>query len=66
MGVADVIPGVSGGTIALILNIYERLIAAIKSISPASVILILKNLAKPKELFKIIKELDLLFLIRHV
>ena len=63
MGVADVIPGVSGGTIALILNIYERLIAAIKSISPASVISILKNLTKPKELFRIIKELDLLFLI---
>lgn len=63
MGVADVIPGVSGGTIALILNIYERLIAAIKSISPASVLSILKNITKPKELLKTVKELDLLFLI---
>jgi len=32
MGLADLVPGVSGGTIALILGIYERLILAIKSI----------------------------------
>jgi len=31
MGVADVIPGVSGGTIAFITGIYEKLISAIKS-----------------------------------
>ena len=31
MGGADIIPGVSGGTIALIAGIYEKLIAAIKS-----------------------------------
>jgi len=31
MGSADVIPGVSGGTMAFILGIYERLLAAIKS-----------------------------------
>lgn len=30
MGCADIIPGVSGGTLALILGIYERLIEAIK------------------------------------
>jgi putative membrane protein len=29
MGGADIIPGVSGGTVALILGIYERLVAAI-------------------------------------
>lgn len=34
MGVADVIPGVSGGTIAFISGIYERFIAALKSLSP--------------------------------
>ncbi|MDR1182396.1 MAG: DUF368 domain-containing protein [Bacteroidales bacterium] len=33
MGAADVIPGVSGGTIAFISGIYERLIQAIKSIN---------------------------------
>ena len=31
MGVAEVIPGISGGTLALILGIYERLINAISS-----------------------------------
>lgn len=31
MGSADIIPGVSGGTMALILGIYERLLRAIKS-----------------------------------
>ena len=31
MGAADVVPGVSGGTMAFILGIYERLINAIKS-----------------------------------
>lgn len=37
MGACDVIPGVSGGTIALITGIYERLVGAIGSIDPASV-----------------------------
>ncbi len=32
MGVAEVIPGVSGGTIAFITGIYERLIESIKSV----------------------------------
>jgi len=32
MGSADIIPGVSGGTIALITGIYERLILAIRSV----------------------------------
>jgi len=32
MGSADVVPGVSGGTMALILGIYSRLIFAIKSV----------------------------------
>ena len=32
MGAADVVPGVSGGTIAFITGIYEELIASIKSI----------------------------------
>ena len=31
MGSADIIPGVSGGTMALILGIYERLLKAIRS-----------------------------------
>ena len=33
MGVAEIIPGVSGGTIAFITGIYEELIESIKSIN---------------------------------
>lgn len=35
MGAADVVPGVSGGTIALVLGIYERLVESIRSGSSA-------------------------------
>ena len=35
MGSADIIPGVSGGTMALILGIYERLLASIRSFDGA-------------------------------
>jgi putative membrane protein len=43
MGAADVVPGVSGGTIAFITGIYEELINSIKSIRPASLKLILQG-----------------------
>lgn len=33
MGVADLVPGVSGGTIALIVGIYQRLITALASVN---------------------------------
>ena len=33
MGSADIVPGVSGGTMALIVGIYERLLNAIKSVN---------------------------------
>ncbi len=36
MGAADVIPGVSGGTIAFITNIYEELLESLKSINGAA------------------------------
>ena len=42
MGSADVVPGVSGGTMALILGIYERLLSAIKSVSGSVVKDVLK------------------------
>ena len=35
MGAADVVPGVSGGTVALILGIYQRLVGAIRTLSLA-------------------------------
>lgn len=38
MGICDSIPGISGGTIAFITGIYERLINAIKGFSPSLVV----------------------------
>jgi len=43
MGAADVVPGVSGGTIAFITGIYEELIASIKSINIAAVRTLFKD-----------------------
>lgn len=42
MGAANVIPGVSGGTVAFITGIYERLINAIKSLDLNAIRLLLK------------------------
>lgn len=42
MGIAEVIPGVSGGTIAFITGIYEKLLNSIKAFKP-SLITTLKN-----------------------
>ena len=46
MGAANVIPGVSGGTIALITGIYERLINAIKSFDMGAIKLLLSGKLK--------------------
>lgn len=43
MGAADVVPGVSGGTIAFITGIYEELINSIKSIDGEAVRLLFKG-----------------------
>lgn len=43
MGICDIIPGVSGGTIALITGIYERLISAIGSINAVPVTALLRG-----------------------
>ena len=43
MGAANVIPGVSGGTIALVTGIYERLINAIKSCDLTAIKLVLQR-----------------------
>jgi putative membrane protein len=37
MGSADIVPGVSGGTMALITGIYDRLIFAIKSVNSKAI-----------------------------
>lgn len=69
MGVADVIPGVSGGTLALILGIYAQFIAAIKSINPAPLLAGLRWIAsgfkvdKKEALLKSLETVHLSFLI---
>lgn len=67
IGVANIIPGVSGGTMALVMGIYERLIGAINNISITtvkSILLLIKpnseNIANFK---KEMEKIDLLFLI---
>jgi putative membrane protein len=42
MGTADVVPGVSGGTMAIALGIYQRLLAAIASVNITSMRALLK------------------------
>ncbi len=58
MGAANVIPGVSGGTIALITGIFERLIDAIKSFNGKAIQLLLKG-----EFKALAQHIDLYFLI---
>lgn len=61
MGLSDIIPGISGGTIALITGIYERLIYAINSIDlKIPLYLIEGNFDKAKLKFK---EIDLELLV---
>ena len=43
MGAADVVPGVSGGTIAFISGIYDRLLNAIKSLTPMALVILIKE-----------------------
>ena len=43
MGAADVVPGVSGGTIAFITGIYEKLIYSLKSINAKAVQILFKE-----------------------
>lgn len=61
MGAADVVPGVSGGTIAFISGIYEELLASIKSFDLQAVKLLFSF--KLKELWKKINGNFLFFLL---
>lgn len=65
MGVADSIPGISGGTIALITGIYERLIRAITQLDPAVLRLAprLHRRDGRKQLRGDLREMDALFLV---
>ena len=43
MGAADLVPGVSGGTIALITGIYDELLGSISAIHPRMVVEIFRG-----------------------
>ena len=58
MGGADIIPGVSGGTVALIVGIYDRLVTAISHFD-----LTVLNHLKRREWIKAAEHVDLRFLI---
>lgn len=58
MGASDVVPGISGGTIAFITGIYNRLMSAISNISSLNYNKLLKGKVK-----EFVKPLDLGFLI---
>jgi len=65
MGVCDLIPGISGGTVAFITGIYSRLIDAVKSFSPKLFydIFTYPIHRRRDSLKEGIKKLDLLFLL---
>jgi putative membrane protein len=65
MGAADAVPGVSGGTIALITGIYERLITAITEVDPLVVTFLpsLKSAAGRKRFRARLVEMDIPFLL---
>ena len=60
MGSADIVPGVSGGTVALVLAIYQRLVAAIRNGSSA-----LGHLLKVdfRGAWELVRQVDWVFLI---
>jgi len=64
MGAADAVPGVSGGTIALITGIYERLIGAVTAVRPARLRRILGGLRAEgrADARAALRELDIVFL----
>jgi len=43
MGAADIVPGVSGGTIAFILGFYERLITALSGVNKDSILMLIRG-----------------------
>lgn len=65
MGAADAVPGVSGGTIALITGIYERLIDAVTALDPGVLALVpeLGRAEGRRRLRERLVEMDVLFLI---
>lgn len=65
MGAADTVPGVSGGTIAFITGVYERLIRALTSLDPRVLEYLprLHRAESRRDLFARLREMDVAFLL---
>lgn len=65
MGIADSVPGISGGTIALITGIYERLIRAVTQLDPGVLWLLpgLYQAETRQTVSRRLREMDALFLV---
>ncbi|WP_049899198.1 DUF368 domain-containing protein [Natrinema sp. J7-1] len=65
MGAADALPGVSGGTVALLLGFYGRLIAAVTALTPRRAIAVLRGPRRERrpQAREALLEMDLQFLV---
>lgn len=65
MGTADALPGVSGGTVALLLGFYGRLITAVTALTPARVFNVIRgyNPSMRDRARHAVSEMDLYFLL---
>lgn len=64
MGTADGVPGVSGGTIALLTGIYDRLVAAVSAVDPALARQLLGDLRRnPTDAVETLRDADVPFLL---
>ncbi len=65
MGAADMVPGVSGGTIALITGIYERLVTAIAALDPRVLgeLVDIRTSAARERSYELLLEMDVPFLL---
>ncbi len=57
MGISDLVPGISGGTIALLLGVYEKFITSLKSINKKTIFYLFNF-----QFFEISKQLNFQFL----
>lgn len=62
MGTADAVPGVSGGTIALIAGIYDRLVGAIAAFDPGRIVAAAEE-RSVRPIGELLVEMDVRFLI---
>ncbi len=58
MGAADIVPGVSGGTVALILGIYPRLVTAISHVDSTALLYL-----RQRRIRALLQHLDIVFLL---